>query len=150
LADPAVNLVTSGPYGLIFASFIPFFFDIPVSTWFRVFGVRFSDKSFIYLAGLQVKSEFGLYVLFMVQARPNVKFFYHIWPPHLPSAAKSNFSFCLTASFIILEKIYLTRDMWHPSWFLLSFECLSYPQGKGHLSISPWERKMFYSFSFLP
>ncbi|CAL2271489.1 unnamed protein product [Prunus armeniaca] len=54
LKDPAVNLVTSGPYGLIFASFVPFFFDIPVSTRFRVFGVRFSDKSFIYLAGLQL------------------------------------------------------------------------------------------------
>ncbi|XP_050245250.1 rhomboid-like protein 20 [Quercus robur] len=54
LKDPAVNLVTSGPYGLIFASFVPFFLDIPVSTWFRVFGVRFSDKSFIYLAGLQL------------------------------------------------------------------------------------------------
>ncbi|XP_041028103.1 rhomboid-like protein 20 [Juglans microcarpa x Juglans regia] len=54
LKDPAVNLVTSGPYGLIFASFVPFFFDIPVSTWFRVVGVRFSDKSFIYLAGLQL------------------------------------------------------------------------------------------------
>ncbi|XP_015866381.1 rhomboid-like protein 20 [Ziziphus jujuba] len=54
LKDPAANLVTSGPYGLIFASFVPFFFDIPVSTRFRVFGVRFSDKSFIYLAGLQL------------------------------------------------------------------------------------------------
>ncbi|KAL6134044.1 hypothetical protein ACLB2K_066277 [Fragaria x ananassa] len=52
--DPAVNLVTSGPYSLIFASFVPFFFDIPVSTRFRVFGVHFSDKSFIYLAGLQL------------------------------------------------------------------------------------------------
>ena len=72
-ADPAVNLVTSGPYGLIFASFVPFFFDIPVSTWFRVFGVRFSDKSFIYLAGLQVKSDYGLYILFMVRARPNAE-----------------------------------------------------------------------------
>ncbi|KAK2652079.1 hypothetical protein Ddye_011935 [Dipteronia dyeriana] len=54
LKDPAVNLLTSGPYGLIFASFIPFYFDIPVSTRFRVFGVHFSDKSFIYLAGLQL------------------------------------------------------------------------------------------------
>ncbi|EXC34971.1 hypothetical protein L484_014698 [Morus notabilis] len=52
--DLAKNLVASGPYGLIFASFVPFFFDIPVSTRFRVFGVRFSDKSFIYLAGLQL------------------------------------------------------------------------------------------------
>ncbi|XP_041024627.1 rhomboid-like protein 20 [Juglans microcarpa x Juglans regia] len=54
LKDSAVNLVTTGPYGLIFASFVPFIFDIPVSTWFRVFGVRFSNKSFIYLAGLQL------------------------------------------------------------------------------------------------
>ncbi|KAF5750296.1 Ubiquitin-associated (UBA) protein isoform 1 [Tripterygium wilfordii] len=54
LKDPAVNLITSGPYGLIFASFVPFYFDIPVSTLFRVFRVRFSDKSFIYLAGLQL------------------------------------------------------------------------------------------------
>ncbi|KAL9427840.1 hypothetical protein AB3S75_029927 [Citrus x aurantiifolia] len=53
LKDPAMKL-TSGPYGLIFASFVPFYFDIPVSTRFRVFGVHFSDKSFIYLAGLQV------------------------------------------------------------------------------------------------
>ncbi|XP_010554763.1 PREDICTED: rhomboid-like protein 20 isoform X2 [Tarenaya hassleriana] len=54
LKDPTANLLTSGPYGLIFASFVPFYFDIPVSTRFRVFGVRFSDKSFIYLAGLQL------------------------------------------------------------------------------------------------
>ncbi|KAL5743668.1 hypothetical protein ACOSP7_026525 [Xanthoceras sorbifolium] len=54
LKDPTMNLLTSGPYGLIFASFVPFHFDIPVSTRFRVFGVRFSDKSFIYLAGLQL------------------------------------------------------------------------------------------------
>ncbi|KAI9125242.1 hypothetical protein K1719_003858 [Acacia pycnantha] len=32
LKDPAVILVTPGPYGLIFASFVPFSFDIPVST----------------------------------------------------------------------------------------------------------------------
>lgn len=53
-ADPSAILVTPGPYGLIFASFVPFFFDIPVSTRIRLFGVHFSDKSFIYLAGLQV------------------------------------------------------------------------------------------------
>jgi membrane associated rhomboid family serine protease len=43
-----------GPYGLIFASFVPFFFDIPISTRFKIFGARFSDKSFVYLAGLQL------------------------------------------------------------------------------------------------
>lgn len=54
LKDPALNLLASGPYGLIFSSFVPFYFDIPVSTRFRIFGVNFSDKSFVYLAGLQL------------------------------------------------------------------------------------------------
>ncbi|XP_059668303.1 rhomboid-like protein 20 [Cornus florida] len=54
LKDPLLNTLTSGPYGLIFSSFIPFYLDIPVSTRFRVFGLHFSDKSFIYLAGLQL------------------------------------------------------------------------------------------------
>jgi hypothetical protein len=53
LKDPT-NIFASGPYGLIFASFVPFYFDIPVSTSFRVSGVHFSDKTFIYLAGLQL------------------------------------------------------------------------------------------------
>ncbi|XP_042487859.1 rhomboid-like protein 20 [Macadamia integrifolia] len=53
LKDPSKVLV-SGPYGLIFSSFVPFFFDIPISTRFRIFGIHFSDKSFIYLAGLQL------------------------------------------------------------------------------------------------
>ncbi|KAJ6778869.1 hypothetical protein OIU74_002620 [Salix koriyanagi] len=54
LKDPSANLLTSGPYGLIFASFVPFYFDIPVSTQFHVYSVHFSDKSFIYLAGVQL------------------------------------------------------------------------------------------------
>ncbi|CAN7007121.1 unnamed protein product [Brassica oleracea var. botrytis] len=48
------NLLTSGPYALIFASFVPFYLDIPVSKRFNVFGLHFSDKSFIYLAGVQL------------------------------------------------------------------------------------------------
>ncbi|KFK36963.1 hypothetical protein AALP_AA4G195300 [Arabis alpina] len=52
--DPTANLLTSGPYALIFASFVPFYLDIPVSKRFGVFGVHFSDKSFIYLAGVQL------------------------------------------------------------------------------------------------
>ncbi|XP_042482500.1 rhomboid-like protein 20 [Macadamia integrifolia] len=51
--DPS-KVLASGPYGLIFSSFVPFFFDIPVSTRFRIFGIHFSDKSFIYLAGIQL------------------------------------------------------------------------------------------------
>ncbi|XP_073034067.1 rhomboid-like protein 20 [Primulina eburnea] len=54
LKDPSLNILTSGPYGLIFSSFVPFYFDIPVSTRFRVFSLNFSDKTFIYLAGLQL------------------------------------------------------------------------------------------------
>ncbi|KZV22473.1 Ubiquitin-associated (UBA) protein isoform 1 [Dorcoceras hygrometricum] len=54
MADPSLNILTSGPYGLIFSSFVPFYFDIPVSTRFRVFSLNFSDKTFIYLAGLQL------------------------------------------------------------------------------------------------
>ncbi|XP_054802106.1 rhomboid-like protein 20 isoform X3 [Prosopis cineraria] len=49
-----VEQVSSGPYGLIFASFVPFFLDIPVSTRLRVLGFPFSDKSFTYLAGIQL------------------------------------------------------------------------------------------------
>ncbi|KAI3750338.1 hypothetical protein L2E82_20972 [Cichorium intybus] len=54
LNDPTFSVLTSGPYGLIFSSFVPFYFDIPVSTRFRVSSLSFSDKSFIYLAGLQL------------------------------------------------------------------------------------------------
>ncbi|KAG9146212.1 hypothetical protein Leryth_007923 [Lithospermum erythrorhizon] len=54
LKDPSLNVLTSGPYGLIFSSFVPFYLDIPVSTRFRVFSLQLPDKSFIYLAGLQL------------------------------------------------------------------------------------------------
>eukprot|EP00850_Spirogloea_muscicola_P010850 SM000065S20199 [mRNA] locus=s65:243612:249564:- [translate_table: standard] len=55
LRDPEAELtIAPGPYGLLLASFVPFFFDIPVSTRFTIFGAQFSDKSFVYLGGLQV------------------------------------------------------------------------------------------------
>ncbi|GER51983.1 ubiquitin-associated domain-containing family protein [Striga asiatica] len=54
LSDPSLSILTCGPYGLIFSSFVPFYFDIPVSTQFRVFSLNFSDKTFIYLAGMQL------------------------------------------------------------------------------------------------
>ena len=44
----------SGPYGLLFASFIPFAYDIPPSGRFSIFGVQMSSKAFTYLAGLQL------------------------------------------------------------------------------------------------
>ncbi|XP_062207178.1 rhomboid-like protein 20 isoform X1 [Phragmites australis] len=59
LKDPSLNPLTSGPYGLIFASYVPFFFDIPISMRFRVFRLSISDKSFVYLAGLQLLFSSG-------------------------------------------------------------------------------------------
>ncbi|KAK1279975.1 hypothetical protein QJS04_geneDACA015015 [Acorus gramineus] len=49
-----LGVLASGPYGLVFASFVPFYFDIPVTSRFRIFGGRFSNKSLVYLAGLQL------------------------------------------------------------------------------------------------
>lgn len=46
--------LSPGPYGLLFACYVPFCFDIPVSTRFCVLSVDLSDKSFVYLAGLQL------------------------------------------------------------------------------------------------
>eukprot|EP00268_Persea_americana_P054866 TRINITY_DN632_c1_g1_i1.p1 TRINITY_DN632_c1_g1~~TRINITY_DN632_c1_g1_i1.p1 ORF type:complete len:296 (+),score=23.20 TRINITY_DN632_c1_g1_i1:359-1246(+) len=54
LKDNTSRILASGPYGLIFSSFVPFYFDIPVTTRFNVFGFHFSDKSFIYLAAVQL------------------------------------------------------------------------------------------------
>ncbi|WOK93615.1 rhomboid-like protein 20 isoform X2 [Canna indica] len=48
------RVLASGPYGLIFASFIPFFLDIPVTSRFRMLGLKFSDKSAVYFAGFQL------------------------------------------------------------------------------------------------
>lgn len=52
--DFNLSTLASGPYGLIFASFVPFYFDVPVSTRFNMFNIHLSDKSFVYLAGLQL------------------------------------------------------------------------------------------------
>eukprot|EP00252_Welwitschia_mirabilis_P025054 TRINITY_DN7685_c0_g1_i1.p1 TRINITY_DN7685_c0_g1~~TRINITY_DN7685_c0_g1_i1.p1 ORF type:complete len:293 (+),score=36.79 TRINITY_DN7685_c0_g1_i1:209-1087(+) len=52
--ESLLNGVASGPYSVIFSLFVPFFLDIPVSTRFQMFSVRLSDKSFVYLAGLQL------------------------------------------------------------------------------------------------
>lgn len=54
LKDTTSNGVVPGPYGVIFSLFVPFFLDIPISTRFQIFSFQFSDKSFVYLAGLQL------------------------------------------------------------------------------------------------
>jgi hypothetical protein len=61
-----ISLLASGPYGLIFASFVPFFLDIPVTSQFRIFGLSFSNKSFIYLVGLQVSLlPYSIFVIYL-------------------------------------------------------------------------------------
>ncbi|XP_024366048.1 rhomboid-like protein 20 isoform X2 [Physcomitrium patens] len=46
--------LNSGPTGLIFSSFVLFFFDVPVSIRFKLLGIKVSEKSFVYLIGLQL------------------------------------------------------------------------------------------------
>ena len=53
-ADPISSGLAPGPYGLIFSSFVLFFYDIPVSKRFRIFNIQLSDKSFVYFVGLQL------------------------------------------------------------------------------------------------
>lgn len=47
--------VPSTPYGLIFACFVPFIFDIPPSTQFTLFGADLSDK----VGGMQGRNVLG-------------------------------------------------------------------------------------------
>eukprot|EP00897_Mesotaenium_endlicherianum_P000141 jgi/Mesen1/10127/ME000075S09638 len=51
--------LSPGPYALIFALMVPFCFDVPVSTRFTIFSLKLSDKSFVYLAGLQMLLSAG-------------------------------------------------------------------------------------------
>lgn len=67
LTDYTSSILASGPYGLIFSSFVPFYFDIPVTARFHVFGFHFSNKSFIYLAGVQVKTYSGSNFLYWLK-----------------------------------------------------------------------------------
>ena len=131
--DSSANLISSGPYGVIFASFVPFFLDIPVSTRFRVFGVHFSDKSFIYLAGLQVSrrhlficltltSSFFLLVL---------TFYYCL----LFISRRSNFIFDFSAAFIILEEICLARNVWYLCWIIVPSQSFWHTEGQGYSSM---------------
>ncbi|GBG72237.1 hypothetical protein CBR_g11167 [Chara braunii] len=48
------KVLAPGPFALIFSLFVPFFLDVPVSTHFSILGLRLSDKSFVYLSGLQL------------------------------------------------------------------------------------------------
>ncbi len=49
-----VQRLASGPYAFVYACLFYSFQKIPVSQKFNVFGVTFSDKSYIYIIALQV------------------------------------------------------------------------------------------------
>lgn len=76
-ADPSLNVLASGPYALVFASFVPFYLDIPVSTRFRVLSLHFSDKTFIYIAGLQVYNENFYFLILTLRVQSVLMFSKH-------------------------------------------------------------------------
>lgn len=49
-----LNILPAGPYGIIFASLYQFYVLIPVMYEFKVFGIAFTDKIFMYVLGGQV------------------------------------------------------------------------------------------------
>ncbi|KAL3161067.1 hypothetical protein ABBQ38_009450 [Trebouxia sp. C0009 RCD-2024] len=54
-------VLPSGPYGLIFANFVPFALDIPPAQRFTLLGLPMTDKAFVYLAGLQLLANSSLH-----------------------------------------------------------------------------------------
>ncbi|KAI9595854.1 hypothetical protein BDF19DRAFT_440302 [Syncephalis fuscata] len=46
--------IPSGPYGFIFAALYQMYAGLPCAYRFHLFGITFSDKSLLYLLGLQV------------------------------------------------------------------------------------------------
>ncbi|KAG0012544.1 hypothetical protein BGZ81_001498 [Podila clonocystis] len=49
-----LNILPAGPYGIIFASLYQFYTLIPVMYEFKVFGIAFTDKIFMYVLGGQL------------------------------------------------------------------------------------------------
>jgi len=52
--QPQRSAPISGPYGLIFALLVQYYFEIPASHHFRVLGIRTSDKLLIYILSIQL------------------------------------------------------------------------------------------------
>lgn len=125
-ADPALSVLTSGPYGLIFSSFVPFFFDIPVSTRFRVASLSFSDKSFIYLAGLQV-DRICLINYILLKIWPDWKYSSELFLWFTSILCGHHYFLNYAAFIFILEKIPNSRSMWHSCWFPVSFKRTTHP-----------------------
>lgn len=44
----------SGPYGFLFSCFVPFALNVPPLHRFQLFGLRLTDKAFVWAAGLQM------------------------------------------------------------------------------------------------
>uniref|UniRef100_A0A0D3BP70 Uncharacterized protein n=1 Tax=Brassica oleracea var. oleracea TaxID=109376 RepID=A0A0D3BP70_BRAOL len=91
--DTTANLLTSGPYALVFAYFVPFYLDIPVSKRFNVFGAHFSDKSFIYLVGVQVNNTIKSFTIFLEKIHVTWYLWHNCW--FLVSVEHLLVSFCL-------------------------------------------------------
>ncbi|CDY48770.1 BnaC04g02230D [Brassica napus] len=77
--DTTANLLTSGPYALVFAYFVPFYLDIPVSKRFNVFGAHFSNKSFIYLVGVQVNNTIKSFTIFLEKIHVTWYLWHNCW-----------------------------------------------------------------------
>jgi hypothetical protein len=130
--------LSPGPYGFIFASFVPFFFDIPVSTRFKVLGARFSDKSFVYLAGLQVKSyQDRVYLMagLFVQSS-NIQCYLRLVKQYRsPSVCAFllflTLWFVLPASVVIVEAVSYSWNLWTSSWVPLQIQYFGNKKSEG-------------------
>lgn len=104
-----------------------------------MFNLNFSDKTFIYLAGLQVINKYGVLLLPAYLMLLNLK---HnlILESHFASSADVGLfyvpHFHLAAIFVIMEKIHAPGDLWYFSGFPVSLECLPCTQDEGCTSSS--------------
>lgn len=55
--------MSMGPYSIIFACLVFFFFDVPATYRFRVCGLSTSDKLFTYILALQVITTFNIWII---------------------------------------------------------------------------------------
>jgi hypothetical protein len=52
-----LNVLPAGPYGVIFAALYQFYVVIPTTYEFKVFGIAFTDKFFMYALAAQVSDN---------------------------------------------------------------------------------------------
>ena len=56
-AAVGLNVLPAGPYGVIFASLYQYYTLIPITYEFKIFGVAFTDKVFMYILAAQVSAS---------------------------------------------------------------------------------------------